>query len=400
MGSPNRLLSHTLRKLLESIDWDCADQYHQRSSLNIVHWHPASFITAIPGNVIDIFSSEGDVVWDPFCGSGTAAVEAVRKGRCFYGSDISEVAILISQAKANIVMHRPYFGQTLSNLRGQLQGVDLEAEHKEEAEEYYQRGLSCCSFQDLQPWYNDKVLRTLVSLWGFLQRYRNDGIIMPILFAVFLNIAKIACAQQKTWGHVADNMKPNLQQLEERKIDVVASYLSRLKQIWGRSEKVLVVSSTGSCVLNCVDARKYKPEREVDLVVTSPPYPCMADYVTSQRLAYYWLGFDVSHINLSKKSEIGARYLRHNSTRNDSYLENMILAFDNIISNVKKGGILAIMLPDYSYEDLRRKTMSLLYGHLHSRLDLLHIINRNVDEMNRWAPFRKLKNENLSIWSK
>jgi len=49
--------------------------------------HPAPFPVALPERLIHMNTYEGDVVLDPFMGSGTTAVAAVRTGRHFIGFD-------------------------------------------------------------------------------------------------------------------------------------------------------------------------------------------------------------------------------------------------------------------------------------------------------------------------
>lgn len=52
--------------------------------------HPAVFPKAIARDHIISWSDEGDVVLDPFSGSGTTAIEALNLGRKFIGFEISE----------------------------------------------------------------------------------------------------------------------------------------------------------------------------------------------------------------------------------------------------------------------------------------------------------------------
>jgi hypothetical protein len=131
------------------------------------------------------------------------------------------------------------------------------------------------------------------------------------------------------------------------------------------------------------DARNYKPGRRANLVITSPPYPSMADYTTSQRLDYYWLGYAKDYIDREKQQEIGARYLRHNTRRNAIYLDNMRVSLDNIIENIKSEGVLAIMLPEYSDGDERSGIIKSLRNYINSKMAFMHNITRNIDELNR-----------------
>ena len=49
--------------------------------------HPAPFPVELPRRFIDLYTYEGDLVLDPFMGSGSTAVAAVRRGRHFVGFD-------------------------------------------------------------------------------------------------------------------------------------------------------------------------------------------------------------------------------------------------------------------------------------------------------------------------
>jgi site-specific DNA-methyltransferase (adenine-specific) len=51
--------------------------------------HPAPFPVALPRRFIELYTYAGDVVLDPFMGSGSTAVAAVEAGRRFVGYDLS-----------------------------------------------------------------------------------------------------------------------------------------------------------------------------------------------------------------------------------------------------------------------------------------------------------------------
>lgn len=70
--------------------------------------HPAPFPVDLPRRLIDLYTFEGDLVLDPFIGSGSTAVAAVQSGRHYIGFD-SEASYLelaetrIDQARAELV---------------------------------------------------------------------------------------------------------------------------------------------------------------------------------------------------------------------------------------------------------------------------------------------------------
>jgi len=173
-------------------------------------------------------------------------------------------------------------------------------------------------------------------LWGSILEYDCSEKFKTILKIVFLNIAKIASAQQKTWGHIADNVKPKPSQMKNRRYEPIPNFLCRMKRLAEKVNKIFISDSKWCVSLECIDTRIFIPHCKVDLVITSPPYPSMADYITSQRLGYYWLGFDVEGINDVKSNEIGARYRRHRKYKNSQYLAEMIDSIDNIFLQIKK----------------------------------------------------------------
>src|ERR687888_55639 len=63
------------------------------------HKYPAKFIPQLAERLIKENSNSGDLVCDPFMGSGTTILEAIINSRRTYGSDINPVSVLISRAK-------------------------------------------------------------------------------------------------------------------------------------------------------------------------------------------------------------------------------------------------------------------------------------------------------------
>jgi site-specific DNA-methyltransferase (adenine-specific) len=52
--------------------------------------HPAPFPEELPRRLIKLYSFTGDIVLDPFMGSGTTAVASLREERNFVGYEINE----------------------------------------------------------------------------------------------------------------------------------------------------------------------------------------------------------------------------------------------------------------------------------------------------------------------
>ena len=61
--------------------------------------HPAPFPVELPHRLINLYSYEGDVVLDPFCGSGSTCIAAIRNNRRYIGYDIKEEYIELSNRR-------------------------------------------------------------------------------------------------------------------------------------------------------------------------------------------------------------------------------------------------------------------------------------------------------------
>ncbi len=66
--------------------------------------HPAPFPVELPTRLIELYTYEGDVVLDPFMGSGSTAVAAIRTGRHYVGFDTDES--YVEAARRRIVDER------------------------------------------------------------------------------------------------------------------------------------------------------------------------------------------------------------------------------------------------------------------------------------------------------
>lgn len=63
----------------------------------VKHWHPATFPDDLASDLIRCFTLPGDMVLDPFAGSGTTCVQAQKLGRNFIGMEIAPDYVSIAQ---------------------------------------------------------------------------------------------------------------------------------------------------------------------------------------------------------------------------------------------------------------------------------------------------------------
>lgn len=67
--------------------------------------HPAPFPEELPERLINLYSYKGDLILDPFMGSGTTCVAAQKNGRDYIGFDINEDYCIIAHKRLSGFCH-------------------------------------------------------------------------------------------------------------------------------------------------------------------------------------------------------------------------------------------------------------------------------------------------------
>ncbi len=100
----------------------------KRSVFNPIHWtsmdgmftdtfitkpdHPYAKPLSLMEKLVLMYSSPGDLVFDPFCGSGTVGIACVRHGRRYVGCEISPVYFRVAesalQAASETTLPKPW----------------------------------------------------------------------------------------------------------------------------------------------------------------------------------------------------------------------------------------------------------------------------------------------------
>ena len=108
--------------------------------------HPAQFPTALAKRAILLYTRAGDVVCDPFCGSGSTQVAALETGRAFVGADLFYEELRerrVANAQADRVSLLPGISNESSALwQAEARRVDVPAKAVTAAEEVRQISLA------------------------------------------------------------------------------------------------------------------------------------------------------------------------------------------------------------------------------------------------------------------
>lgn len=90
--------------------------------------HPCQLPIPILERIVLMSTDPGDVVLDPFLGTGTTAVSAKTLGRHFVGIDVDSEYVALANDKIERVEETTYQGYFVSNFLGKIQSIrDIDA---------------------------------------------------------------------------------------------------------------------------------------------------------------------------------------------------------------------------------------------------------------------------------
>lgn len=239
------------------------------------HRYPSRFIPQLARRLINDNSNVGEIILDPFCGSGSSVLESLLAGRFAFGSDINPVAYLITKAKT----------------------TPIEPDILEASIEDLIKGLP---YQRVKPmgdlprgiffWFPESAISELNILLNSIEQVDNEDI-RTFLLCGFSHILK-GCSY---WN--MHSIKPHrdvrkFASAESRPIETfrnhIAKMLDRNQQLWNNLSDLEVTALRN---VEISDAKKISaPNESVSLIVTSPPYVTSYEYADIHQLTLMWLG--------------------------------------------------------------------------------------------------------------
>ena len=342
-------------------DWSFT-QGDTRYLTHDLHPYPAKFIPQIPAHLIARLSMPGDVVLDPFGGSATTAVEAVRLGRRAISFDANPLAALIGRVKTGFMT--PAVHTDLRRLSAAVEGRLVAS-----GAPRCIRSRSSASRCELRPppipnmekWFDKSVTEELCLLRHLVDQ-TTDGLARD---AAQLALSRII-------------IRVSNQESETRYVSVVKKILpSTTLRVYLESLGTIVRRlKTAALALQFADARFFVGdsrsdlsgtvgENSIDLIVTSPPYPNATDYHLYHRFRLFWLGFDPRELG---RLEIGS-HLRHqrNDTGFEEYRHDMRRALEGCTAVLVPGRYAVLVVGD-----------ALFKGKYYSTSDAIRSISREV----------------------
>lgn len=296
--SPDR--KSTIQDNLENVgDWS-----FRLSRNEGLHPYPSTYVYAIPANLILALGLRGELVIDPFGGTGTTASEVIKYGGTAISADSNTVACMIARAKLT------YLTSTTRERLRSLNRDDLLSSPPDDPPK----------FDLVNKWFHPDTLKELSRIHNFIRRRRDESF-RDFLFASFSAVLTLCTGRRgEQHGYFADNCplpkgqdNPDYQDAAETFLIRVRRNLASIERFYAAMQRdgrdpalELARASVRQVDAASADPQAYGIEAGAAAgIITSPPYLCMSDYTLGQRLTYEWLSPDSFNVDFA--AEIGAR---------------------------------------------------------------------------------------------
>ncbi len=341
------------RTNLKNVNWN----FYEKSAFspgemqpfktNTHHWGPATFIPEIPFTLIEILTLPNAVVYDPFGGVGTTHFQALLLNRKPLSTEICRISADFMRALFYLFNPEVDIGSMKKRI------ISIINRYKPDVDYSVKVDDTQTAISKLKPWYSHKTLNEL----AFLSLEQINCQDEPTKAAMWISISAIlqtTSSQDRGWGCIADNVLPKPEKIRDKKaLTLFARHATRLLDdvaehlectMPGYNELYNELAERQTIFHRDIKETNEIPDNSVDLVVTSPPYPNMTDYVTSRRLSYYFVGQDMT---ADACLEIGARKRRKRKDALPRYYEDMHRANEIIAGKLKTHGYACYVMPGF-----------------------------------------------------
>ncbi len=323
--------------LKEALDVD-DDETQTRAHIHGFHSYPARLHPTTARALIAGFSKPGARILDPFCGSGTVLIEALLQGRSAHGTDANPLAVALARFKTQSA-HR--LDWALMNAT-----AELVAEHADDRRAA-KAGPSVRYGRHDRELFDPHMLLELDGLrQGITKLTAGDqrAAFMLVLSSILTKVSRRGGDTSRQIGkrRLASGFAIKMFVRRTEELGRQSAELKRrLKQ---KAPPVRVAVDDARKLTSCA-------RRRFELIVSSPPYPGVYDYLEHHETRLRWLKMDKRNF---ASSEIGARrQLKPLSVKQafakwDDDFGSCLKRFQQVLA---PGGKIALVIADSTVHD-------------------------------------------------
>lgn len=340
-----------IRAALEGIDWAFQDADTGYLSHD-VHPYPAKFIPQIPEALISHLSLRGELVFDPFGGSGTTALEAVRLGRRALCTDANPIGLLVGRVKTARV--NSSVETELRAIKSSVLSAITDRPPLSRMLETYREFIP--NIPNREKWFPDESTAELALIRDRIARLKASAARDIATLALSRVVLRASFQDSETRYTAKPRVIP--------RGDTLAAYAEALEDVATNVAATAAAVRYGVADFVLADTRSLPedrfPDESVDLIVTSPPYGNAMDYHLYHRFRLFWTGHDPRAL---AAVEVGS-HLRHQRESNgfESFRSEMGLCMSQFARVLRPGRYVAIVIGDSLYEGRQYRGADMIVG--------------------------------------
>ncbi|MCY4307147.1 MAG: DNA methyltransferase [Rhodobacteraceae bacterium] len=265
----------------------------QRLYTHSIHKYPAKFFPELPRWIIEKYSKQGDLVLDPFMGSGTTNLEASLLGRNSIGVDVDKFSRFVSTAKTTFLEEK-----ALISAKNQL--LDLINQYETKS---FVNGIPEFPYRD--NWFKPYILKELAYIKFTIQELDHSQEVKNFFLVCFSSVIRAVSQADNNCTRTVIRKKLNK---KVSKGDAISLFLKRVENNTKGMIGLAQAKPKGDVYIpDDLDARNLNAlvDDSVDLALTSPPYMNAVDYPRTHQLELYWLGFASGSLKELKQQHVG-----------------------------------------------------------------------------------------------
>ncbi len=275
---------YTTTKIIDE-SWDFRNA-NTKEYTHCFHTYPAMMIPQVARRIIENYGKNAEILFDPYCGTGTSLVEANLFGINAIGTDINPLARLIAKAKTTKldIQLLDFFLQDFNNY---IYSISFRVDNT--------NPIIIPEVKNIDYWFSKDIQKKLGIILSYIENI-ND-----ISIKNFFKVAFSETVREVSFVKSGEFKLVKTKKIEDKKdIDVFALIISKLIR-----NKRGLIDFIKACKYNTytkifdfntvytIPNNIIKPN-SIDIVLTSPPYGdsrTTVAYGQYSRFANEWLGY-------------------------------------------------------------------------------------------------------------
>jgi len=256
--------------------------------------YPAKFIPQVIGFALEHYAKPSFSVLDPFAGCGTTGLVARLYGHDYMLLDINPMMPILHD-----IAVLPYQSVDAQSMLNRIMASN---DH------------FLLQWKNIAYWHHDAFLPILSAAWGY---YHNlDDIYEKSLLTVPL----LKTTRKFSYDDIERQKLSKSPKSAKRVSDLLArdyrmAFFNDIKRNLDTVIKQIIEYQgmnpypVNASIHAPVDTLSFDLDRELDMIITSPPYLQAQEYMRQAKMDLYWLGFSEADIKASSQKELPYRHV-------------------------------------------------------------------------------------------